>query len=289
VRTLMEGGAKFCVGGLGLFGDESLALFGVLALGDVDGDAVEAIGDAVLVEEDLAGGANPFDLRRVVGRDGAIFNAIRAAGGDGSVDCVAGALAIVGVDAGQEEVIADGSIGIDPEVLAHAGVPALIGDGKIAEPEADLDGLGDEFETIVIFAEEDFAASADAGKFEVGLHASEKFAGAERLGEVIVGAALEALDAGGFSGAGREQDDWNGVGGGMLAQFAQKAVAVELGHHHVGKDEVGGIGDGGIESGAAVGVGIDFVIVGEKAGEILAHVGVVVGEENTRTRAGLGS
>jgi len=51
----MEGGAKFCVGGLGLFGDESLALFGVLRGVTVGENAI--IGTSAVLTADVPANA----------------------------------------------------------------------------------------------------------------------------------------------------------------------------------------------------------------------------------------
>lgn len=72
-------------------------------------------------------------------------------------------------------------------------------------------------------------------------------------------------------------------GGGIGAQSAQQLDAVEPRHHDVGEDQIGPPSLDRVERRATVGDGLDRPAVREQALQILSpHVGVVVGQENSR-------
>ena len=82
------------------------------------------------------------------------------------------------------------------------------------------------------------------------MHAGHEFAGAEGLGDVIVGAEAEAFELVGLGGAGGQHDDGDVAGG---AQAAADFGAVEQGEHAVEDDEIGRGGAAEFEGGDAVG------------------------------------
>jgi hypothetical protein len=101
----------------------------------------------------------------------------------------------------------------------------------------------------------------------------EQAVGVEGLGEVLVGAALHALAAGGFViHRGQEDDRYRGAGGGLLGlDPAADLEAVDVGEHHVEHDQprraAGDLGDrvGAVERPAVgeageLGVGADQLV-----------------------------
>ena len=73
---------------------------------------------------------------------------------------------------------------------------------------------------------------------------------------------------------------------GSLADRAQQPEAVEPGHHHVGAGR-GRAADAANrrERGGSVGDGLDVPALAQQAGQVVAHVGVVVGEHDPCARA----
>ena len=80
-----------------------------------------------------------------------------------------------------------------------------------------------------------------------GLDAGDELARGEGLGDVVVGAELEAVDAVVLGGARGEEDDGDDAEGGVLAEAPAEVEAVAAGHHDVEQEEGGrlafGVGD----------------------------------------------
>ncbi|GJE41573.1 hypothetical protein AEGHOMDF_0739 [Methylobacterium soli] len=123
-----------------------------------------------------------------------------------------------------------------------------------------------------------------AGELQVRFHPRQELAGREGLRQVIVRAGAHPLDLRLLAGPSREQDDRDGAQGGVGAQGREQAEPVEARHHHVGENEVGGRGPRGPrgrEGARAVRDRLDDVApAGEEPAHVVAHVGVVVGEQH---------
>ena len=102
------------------------------------------------------------------------------------------------------------------------------------------------------------AVAAHPGAAQRGPDPAAELAHAERLGDVVVGAELEAEDLVDLLGLGGEHDDRHGA---ARAQAPADLEAVELGHHHVEHDEVEGLLAEARERLAAVGRLHDLVAV----------------------------
>jgi len=110
-----------------------------------------------------------------------------------------------------------------------------------------------------------------------GADAGEELAGIEGLGEVIVGAHLEADDAVDVFAAGGEEED---AVGGEGAEAGEDFEAVDAGEHDVEKDHGPGVGARGFKAGVAAMDGVDAEIVASEVfGEHVAELYVVVDEE----------
>ena len=119
-----------------------------------------------------------------------------------------------------------------------------------------------------------------AGAAEHGLDPGQQLARAEGLGDVVVGADLEADDAVGLLDQGGEQDDRQ-VGG--LADHPAERQPVLARHHDVEDDEIDGAGlQDAAHLLAAVGGRDAKPLLGEVLRQRLADVGRVVDDEDVR-------
>ena len=89
------------------------------------------------------------------------------------------------------------------------------------------------------FAQRLERAVAQLGGLQQRPDAHQELARAERLGEVVVRAFAETLEAGFLSGARRQQHDRHVAQRGVGAQLADQPEAVEVRPHDVGNDQIG--------------------------------------------------
>ena len=129
-----------------------------------------------------------------------------------------------------------------------------------------------------------FAGAPDAGQLQGGADARGQLAGPERLQQIVVGAGLEPGDARLLAGARRDEDHGQVPQRRVGADRPQQLQAVQARHHHVGEQQVGRLAPQGGERGHAVADRLDAAGRGEQAGHVVAHVGVVVGDDDARTR-----
>ncbi len=126
------------------------------------------------------------------------------------------------------------------------------------------------------------ALPAEACHPHVRFDARQQFAGAERLDEVVVGAGLHAFDAALLAGARREQDDRQRARLRIGAQPRQQLMPSRRGIMMSESTQIGPARGDGRERRFAVRDRLDLVARGQQAAHIVAHVGVVVGEEDAR-------
>src|SRR5690606_29200387 len=99
--------------------------------------------------------------------------------------------------------------------------------------------------------QDDFCAVA-LGAAQHRIDAGNQFAGGKRLGDVIIGAGVEALDLVVLFALGGEHDDGNFAGGFVALEAAGQFDAAGAGQHPVQQNQVGAIihdaavGDGGV-------------------------------------------
>ena len=106
---------------------------------------------------------------------------------------------------------------------------------------------------------------------------------AERLGDVVVGAEAKAADAIVLGGKRGEEDDREHRELGVGAEQAYERPAVELGHHHVGDEQIGRAGEGALVGILAVDGGLDAVApLLEHGRDHAQDPGVVVSHEDVQ-------
>jgi hypothetical protein len=121
-------------------------------------------------------------------------------------------------------------------------------------------------------------AGAAAGAAYVGADAGEQLARREWLDHVVVGAALQPLDAVILVGAGGEHDHRHVVAG---TQRAADGKAVLPGQHHVEEDQIDAGARRLLEAALAVGdPGHVHAVVLEETGRDLGERAVVLDEED---------
>ena len=106
---------------------------------------------------------------------------------------------------------------------AHAPLPAGKGEGVLVQPQ-------------VPAGERAVAGSQLRLAPDQGPDAGQQLPGLKGLGEIVVGAAVQALDLVGDLGPGRQHQHRGGVPGGP--QPPQHREAVQLGQHHVQQNHV---------------------------------------------------
>ena len=114
---------------------------------------------------------------------------------------------------------------------------------------------------------------------EASDHASEELEEGKRLGQVVVGAGVEALDDVGESVTGGEHED------GSLFAAEPEAFgdfeAVGAGEHDVEEDEVKGAAAGKLEGGATIAGKVDGVgLFAEATDQEVGHFGVVFDDQD---------
>ena len=115
--------------------------------------------------------------------------------------------------------------------------------------------------------------------------AHQQLARTERLHQIVVGAAIQPFDARFFAGARREQNDGSGAQLRIRAQLADEPEPVQARHHHVGDDQIGAQLTRRLERGLTVRDGVHVVVLGKQPSRVLAQIGVVVREQNSRQRS----
>jgi hypothetical protein len=123
----------------------------------------------------------------------------------------------------------------------------------------------------------------EARHLKIGADARQQFARGKRLGEIVVGDGVDPFDPRFLAGAsGEEQQRYiarNRIG----AQCAQQTKPVEQRHHDVRQNEIGHPAPYRRQGRFAVGNGLDLdlvALIGQQAANVVAHIGVVVGQQD---------
>ena len=121
----------------------------------------------------------------------------------------------------------------------------------------------------------------DARDLQARIDPRDQFARGERLDQIVVRALLHALDARLFARARGKQHDGYGLCLGIGAEFADQPEAVQVRHHDVREHEIRRVRPRRLQCRAAVGDRFDAPARGEQTGDVGAHVGVVIGDEDS--------
>ena len=132
--------------------------------------------------------------------------------------------------------------------------------------------------------------SANPRQLERPVHPRHELSRREGLDQIVVGARGESLDARLFAGPRRQQNARNVRRGRIGAKLPQQRESIQAGHHHVGQHQVGPFATRGLESRLPVGHRVNVPAARAKqTRDVVAHVGVVVGDENSATAVGDGA
>ena len=220
--------------------------------------------------EAVAGAADGLEIAGIFGIGFDLF----ADAADVDVDGAGGDEARVAPDGVEEMIAAEDAAGMAGQVVEEAEFCGR-GRGEIAA-DAELHGAGIDLD---VFKGNGGGSGGALEAAEDGLDPGQQLAGREGLGDVVVGAELEAEDAVVFSSTGGDEDDGDGAEGGVIAQAAADVEAVSPGNHDVEQEEGGrlalGVGDeacgGGVDAGRKAG---GFQVMLDQArdiGVILKH------------------
>ena len=119
---------------------------------------------------------------------------------------------------------------------------------------------------------------------QIGCDPGEQLAGGKGLGQVVVGAGIHALDPRLFAGACRQQDERHVAQQGIVAHCPQQPEPIELRHHHVAEDQIRPPPPRLVQRRHAIGDGGYLIALGQQPLHVIAHIGVVVGEQHERAR-----
>ena len=125
-----------------------------------------------------------------------------------------------------------------------------------------------------------------AAQLQVRSGAGEQFLRGERLDEVVVGSGGQALDRRLLPGPGRQQQHRDAGGPRIGAQCGEELHPAQTRHHHVAHDEIGRLGTDRRQRRGTVAHHLHGVARAQQAGQVLAHVGVVVGDQHPALRRG---
>jgi hypothetical protein len=184
-------------------------------------------------------------------------------------------------DGGEEFFASEDAARVGGKLIEEAEFEEAGGDGFVSagdEIGVAIDAQIVELENLL---ELGVGFSAPEKKFDAG----EKFAWAERLGDVIVGAGFEGGDEVVFTTAGGEHDDGQALKQRVLAGFGEKLEAGAAGKDGVEEEDVGRELFQGGAAGEAVG-SVDDLETGffEFVADEHNNVGVVLDDENTLHR-----
>jgi hypothetical protein len=112
----------------------------------------------------------------------------------------------------------------------------------------------------------------------------EQIARGERLYDVVVRASLQPLGRGLLAGARGQQDAGRRREGGVAADSVKEREPVEPRHHHVAHHEIRRIAADRGERLEPIAHDFDVPVLAKDARDVVAHVGVVVGDDDAGVR-----
>jgi hypothetical protein len=106
----------------------------------------------------------------------------------------------------------------------------------------------------------------------------------ERLHEIVVRARFPSFDARLFPRACREQQDRHRTEHRIAPHFPQEAEAIHPRHHDVREDQIGRVSPRRSQRGRTIAGGFDVERLAQHPFDVLAHVRVVVGQQDAPAR-----
>ena len=128
--------------------------------------------------------------------------------------------------------------------------------------------------------------TTDERHVHMGIHPCQQFSRSERLDEIVVRPLLQTLHLRFLSGSGGEHNDRDRFAVGIGPHFAQQTKSIQIRHHHIGHDQVRSLPPNGLQGSFTVRDRFDLIPFSQQAGDIVADIGIVVGDEDAG-RAGL--
>ena len=118
-------------------------------------------------------------------------------------------------------------------------------------------------------------------EFKVRSDPGQQFARRERLDQVVVGAPVEPFDPCFLTRPGGQQNHRQVPQLAVRPNAGQQAKPVHSRHHHVGQDQVRRICHRGAQSRLPVAHRLDLISRAQQPHDIIAHVGIIVGKQNS--------
>jgi len=224
------------------------------------------------IDEEIAGGAHGADETGCLG----IVAELLAEGGDVDIDGAVEDLVVAVADFLEQLLAgldaAGGAEEAGEEIELDGGeVEGLVIEGDDAGAEVHAQGAGEELGGIG-----GGGGAAEGAAADDGAEPGEELAGGECLGEIIIGADLEADDAVGFIATGSEHEDGDIAG---FANLLEDLEAIDAWEHEVEDDGLPGLGS----AVDALGTGVDGGdIVAERlkvCGDEAAELAIIIDEE----------
>jgi|SRR5579859_2107587 len=198
--------------------------------------------------EKIAGAANGLQETRIFGIGFDFF----AQAADADVHAAQGEELFAAPDGGDELLAGEDAAGVRSEVIEKAEFEQAGGDVFVGAGDA----VGVEMDAQMVEFEGQASCGGRFGAPEKKFDAGDKFARAERFGDVIVSARFKGGEEVFFAAAGGEHDDGEAMKQRILAGFGEDLEAGNAGKHGIEEEEMGsGLFQGGAAGEAVCGFG----------------------------------
>src|SRR5687768_11311655 len=121
-----------------------------------------------------------------------------------------------------------------------------------------------------------------AMKFDMRLDTGQKLARGKWLDEIIVGTCAHTFNTRLLTRTCREQNDGNRSRLFVTAQCLQQTKSVEFRHHHVRQHEIESLFASRPDRSHTITYCLYFISAGKQTPDVVAHVGIIVSQQNAR-------